>query len=98
MSHGTELRMKHNGKRHFGQIDDGEWAVERKRFRSPSAAASGVALTKAGRKTSLDGWIYWEAKRPGDHGWTPITTLRPEPERRASAKKPAITPATLDEL
>ncbi len=81
LSHGTELRMKYNGKQHFGKIDDGEWAVEGKRFRSQSAAAGGVALTKSGRKTSLDGWIYWEVKRPGDHGWTPITALRPDAAR-----------------
>ncbi len=81
LQHGTELRMKYNGKQHFGQIDDGEWAVEGKRFRSPSAAAGGVALTKSGRKTSLDGWIYWEAKRPGDHGWTPISILRRDAAR-----------------
>ena len=76
LPHGTELRMEYNGKHHVGQIDDGEWAVEGKRFRSPSAAAGGTALTRSGGHTKLDGWIYWEAKRPGDHGWTPITTLR----------------------
>lgn len=74
--HGTELRMEYNGKRHSGRIDKGEWLVEGKRFRSASAAAGGVALTKAGTHPSLDGWIYWEAKRPGDDHWTPINTLR----------------------
>ncbi len=68
--------MEYNGKQHFGQIDSGEWAVVGTRFRSPSAAAGGVALTKSGKHTSLDGWIFWEAKRPGDHRWTPIADLR----------------------
>ncbi len=76
MPRGTELRMEYNGKQHFGQIDSGEWAAEGTQFRSPSAAAGGVALTKSGKHTSLDGWIYWEAKRPGDHRLTPIATLR----------------------
>ena len=76
LPHGTEVRMEYNGKKYFGRIDDGEWLVEGKRFRSPSAAAGGVALTKAGKHPSLDGWIYWELKRPGDQDWTPINSLR----------------------
>ena len=81
LPHGTDLRMQYNGKHYVGQIDDGEWVVEGKRFRSPSAAAGETALTKSGGHTKLDGWIYWEAKRPGDHGWTPISTLRRDAER-----------------
>ena len=76
LPHGTELRMRYNGKQHFGQIDNGEWAVEGGRFRSPSAAAGGTVLTKAGNHPSLDGWEYWETKRPGDHSWTSINLLR----------------------
>ena len=76
LAHGTEVRMEYNGMRHYGQIDNGEWVVEGQRYRSPSAAAGGVALTKAGTRPSLVGWIYWEAKRPGDNGWMPISTLR----------------------
>ena len=81
LPHGTDLRMQYNGKHYVGQIDNGEWVIEGKRFRSPSAAAGGTVLTKSGGHTNLDGWIYWEAKRPGDHGWTPITTLRRDAAR-----------------
>lgn len=76
LPHGTEIRMEYNGKRHFGRIDDGEWFVEDKRFTSPSAAAGGTALTRAGKHTKLDGWLYWEFKRPGDQDWAPISSLR----------------------
>lgn len=73
---GTELRMEYNGRRYAGTISDGEWLVEGKRFKSPSAAAGGVAVTKDGTHTRLDGWNYWSVKRPGDGDWIAIRTLR----------------------
>ncbi len=76
LPHGTLLRMEYNGKSHAGQIDNGEWLVEGARFSSPSAAAGGVARTRAGKSPSLDGWGYWQIKRPGDARWLPINALR----------------------
>ena len=76
LPHGTELRMGYNGRQYSGVIDNGEWFVEGKRFKSPSAAAGGVALTRDGKITQLDGWIYWDCKRPGDTDWTSIKQLR----------------------
>lgn len=76
LPHGTPLQMEYNRTVHDGVIDDGEWSVEGKRFKSPSAAAGGVAVTKKGNHTSLDGWIYWKAKLPGDDRWTPIKALK----------------------
>ena len=80
LPHGTELRMEYNGHVYTGRIDNGRWLIEGKEFKSPSAAASGVALTKNGRHTSLDGWIYWQVKRPGDTNWIAINQLRPSQE------------------
>ena len=76
LPHGTDVRMEYNGRLHIGTIHDGEWLVEGKRFKSPSAAAGGVATTKLGKHPSLDGWEYWQVKRPGDHDWVPISELR----------------------
>ena len=76
LPHGTELRMKYNGRQYSGVIDNGEWLVEGKRFNSPSAAAGGVASTKDGNSTSLNGWNCWYCKRPGDTDWTSIKQLR----------------------
>lgn len=76
LPHGTELRMEYNGHVYTGRIDNGRWLVEGKEFKSPSAAAGGVALTKDGRHPSLDGWIYWHVKRPGDTNWIAIRELR----------------------
>lgn len=76
LPHGTELRMEYNGRVHTGVIRDGTWAVEGGEYKSPSAAAGGVARTKDGNRTSLDGWIYWQAKRPGETQWVGIAQLR----------------------
>lgn len=76
LPHGTELRMEYNGRQYTGFIDDGDWIVDGKRFKSPSAAAGGVAITKDGKLTNLDGWNYWRAKRPGETGWVSIKELR----------------------
>jgi hypothetical protein len=73
---GTELRMEYNGRSHHGRIENGGWLVEGKRYGSPSAAAGGAATTKAGSRPSLDGWIYWRVKRPGDQDWMALNTLR----------------------
>ncbi|MCU1483229.1 MAG: hypothetical protein JWQ19_4015 [Subtercola sp.] len=74
--HGTEVRMTYNKRLHIGAIEDGQWLVEGVRYSSPSAAAGGVALTKKGEKTNLDGWKYWEAKLPGSIKWKPINKMR----------------------
>jgi hypothetical protein len=75
--HGTQFRMSYNGRQYRGEITDGKWVVEGKTFDSPSGAASGVAITKSGKTTRLDGWGYWEVQVPGDTGWTSLKALRP---------------------
>lgn len=73
---GTELRMTYGGRTHVGVVDGESWAVEGKRYNSASGAASGVALTKAGKHPRLDGWMYWEAKFPGSLEWLRLSDLR----------------------
>lgn len=73
---GTELRMEYRSRDHRGVIQDSAWLVEGQRFNSPSAAAGGVATTKSGNRPSLDGWKYWQVKRPGDTEWTALSLLR----------------------
>ncbi|MDE0330256.1 MAG: hypothetical protein OXL41_00150 [Nitrospinae bacterium] len=77
LPHGTELRMEYRGRLYSGVIENGRWVVEGERFGSPSAAASGVARTKDGKRTNLDGWRYWSVRRPMDEDWIPINQLRP---------------------
>lgn len=76
LPHGTELRMEYNGKVYSGRIEHGEWLVEGVRAKSPSDAACSVATTKDGTKPSLNGWVYWQVRRPGDRGWRPINSMR----------------------
>ena len=76
LPHGTELRMKYRGRQYSGVIDDGQWLVEGERFTSPSDAAMGVAVTKDGQRPSLNGWIYWSIRRPGDTDWISIIQAR----------------------
>lgn len=76
LPHGTELRMEYNGQVFRGSIDNGIWIVEGKRSNSPSDAASSVAVTKTGTHPSLNGWIYWEVKRPTDSNWRTLKSLK----------------------
>jgi hypothetical protein len=73
---GTELRMEYRGNEHRGVIENAEWVIAGMHFKSPSAAAGGVAETKAGTRPSLDGWKYWHVKRPGDPSWLSLEALR----------------------
>lgn len=85
---GTALLMEYNGTLHSGKIDDGVWVVEGKEFKSPSAAAGGVALTRDGHHPTLDGWNYWRVKRPGDDDWILLSSLRHSAPRRATGSRP----------
>lgn len=77
LPHGTELRMEYNGQVLSGHIEDGEWVIEGHRAKSPSDAAGRVATTKNGSHPCLNGWIYWEIKRPSETRWRSLKSLRP---------------------
>lgn len=76
LPHGTKLRMTYNGKSHKGAIDDGSWYVEGQKYQSPSGAASGVATTKHGDNTSLNGWLYWEVQTPNSNSWRKLSDMK----------------------
>lgn len=76
LPHGSEVRMDYNGRQHSGRIDDGKWVFGAQEYDSPSAAASGQAETKQGKKTRLDGWKYWEVRLPNEAKWVLLRTLR----------------------
>ncbi len=76
LPHGTELRMEYNGQVFRGKIENGEWVVEGARSKSPSDAAGRAATTKSGTRPSLNGWIYWDVKRPTDADWRALKSLR----------------------
>jgi hypothetical protein len=76
LPHATELKMDYNGSVYSGVIEDGIWSVEGSRCKSPSDAAGAVARTRDGRSAILNGWIYWQVKRPSDKKWIRINSLR----------------------
>ena len=76
LPHGTELRMDYNGKVYQGLVQDGSWVVEGTQSLSPSDAAGSVATTKDGGRPSLNGWNYWQVKRPTDRTWKQLSSLR----------------------
>jgi hypothetical protein len=76
LPHRTIIQMEYNNRKYEGVIDNGDWLIDGKRFPSPSAAASGVAVTKNGKHTSLDGWVYWRVKLPGQAEWVALSHLR----------------------
>ena len=78
LEHGTQLRMRYNHRQHEGRIVDGRWLVEGEFYDTPSGTAVGVARTRDGKPTNLNGWDYWEVKQPGKDQWLPINLIWPE--------------------
>lgn len=73
---GTSLKMIYSGIEYVGTVVGGKWKVGEKYYNTPSQAASGVACTKTGNKTQLNGWKYWIVKRPSDTDWILLDKLR----------------------
>ncbi|MBE0658289.1 MAG: DUF4357 domain-containing protein [Bryobacteraceae bacterium] len=67
---GTLFRATHKGKTYTGTVEDGALRVDGRSYSSPSQAA--VAITG----NSVNGWIFWECKLPGQSGWQMLKTLR----------------------
>jgi len=76
LPNGTKLRMNYNGRSHTGEIMQGAWHVGGAIYRTPSAAAGGVARSKKGAPVSLDGWEYWEIQKSESSRWIKISELR----------------------
>ena len=78
---GTKLRMTYGGTEHAGVVAGEKWKVGDQYYNTPSQAASGVARTRAGGKTMLNGWKYWYVKRPSDTTWVLLDKLRHDNRR-----------------
>lgn len=68
--HGTEFRATYKRVTHTGRVEDGALVVKGRRFSSPSPAAIGVT------GNSVNGWKFWECRKPGHTTWTSIDSLR----------------------
>jgi hypothetical protein len=68
---GTQFRAVYKGKTYTGEIKNAQWQdSEGKLYTSPSSAA--FAITQSG----INGWWFWEAKRPSDPAWIRLGELR----------------------
>ena len=67
---GTKFRVTHTGQVYYAIVENGALVHSNKKFSSPSAAA--VAITE----NTVNGWIFWECKMPGEERWQIIKNLR----------------------
>jgi len=76
--HGSLAKMEYlrGSQVYEGKFLNGMLVVNGQSFRSLSAAANALAVTKDGTKPSLNGWIYWQAKFPGEPKWKSLSNLR----------------------
>lgn len=76
--HGSLARMEYQrGKQVYeGRFLNGKLVVNGQSFSALSPAASAVAVTKKGEKTSLNGWLYWQAKFPNESRWRSLGAMR----------------------
>ena len=70
LPNGTELRANYKGRVYKAAIVESQWVQDGETYTSPSAA--GFKITQAG----LNGWRFWEAKRPGDTDWRMLDQFR----------------------
>jgi hypothetical protein len=84
----TQLRMDYLGRRYEGEVGgDGKWWIGGRFFTTPSEAAKSLALTREGKRPSLDGWNYWQVKRASDRDWIPLDDLRKGPGKGRTHKQ-----------
>jgi hypothetical protein len=67
---GTDFRAKHKGQTFSGRVSGGALMVEGKAYDSPSAAAIAIS------GNSVNGWLFWECRFPGQASWQQIKGLR----------------------
>lgn len=68
---GTQFRATYKGQTYAAEIAGSTWMDSDGNFyTSPSDAAKGVT------HTNVNGWTFWEAKRPGDSRWCKLEALR----------------------
>ncbi len=68
--HGTHFRAIYKGQTYNAAVENGQLALNGKKFSSPSSAA--VSITG----NAVNGWIFWECKMPGSSSWNLIKQYR----------------------
>ncbi len=68
--HGTEFRRRYKGQLFSARVLDGKLVYNAQQYDSPSPAA--MAITG----NSVNGWIWWECRLPGQSRWERIDSVR----------------------
>lgn len=76
--HGSLARMEYlrGAQVYEGRFLNGKLVVNGKSYEALSAAAIALAKTKSGSQPSLNGWMYWKAKFPGETVWRSLGEMR----------------------
>ncbi len=70
LPNGTNLRAIYKGVAYMASIVDGQWIdMEGIARTSPSAAAAAIT------RTNVNGWRFWQVKRPSDSDWKDLDAL-----------------------
>lgn len=87
--HGSDARMRYQRGSQFyeGKFLDGMLVVDGTAYPTLSAAASDLARTRDGKKTNLNGWLYWEVRAPGTVRWHSMKDLRDQAQRQLNNLK-----------
>lgn len=71
---GTQLMSHYEGKRHDAEMTEHGIKYQGKYYNSPSRAATAIT------KTNVNGWIFWNARLPGDSRWQSLSSIRQIPQ------------------
>jgi hypothetical protein len=76
--HGSAAQMEYGrgSQIYEGQFLNGKLVVNGESFDSLSSAANSLAVTKEGTKPSLNGWLYWKVRFPGEAKWRSLNDMR----------------------
>lgn len=69
-SDGSEFRANYKGRNYYAKVENGALVYDGRKFSSPSSAA--ISITE----NSVNGWIFWECKQPGNEYWELIKNFR----------------------
>ena len=72
--HETQFRANYKGQMYFAWAENGRLLVSNKGGKGASSSLSHAARLIT--NTSVDGWTFWEVKRPIDSVWRKASELR----------------------
>lgn len=67
--HGSELRAVYKGEEFFAKVNDGKVIWKGNEYGSVSKAAVAVIQSTGSKRTTENGWRFWEVKEPGKNKW-----------------------------